>query len=253
VVRTQAITHYSSNDEIFVKKILTLKSSVFQNDRPKTTDFLTLHEQRIVQEIIGNDLLVCFIGGFENCERKRAIISSFVVDDVAHNIVLLQLTYNNKFTQLRHQDVLGAILALGLERKVIGDIVVQAHSIFVALTENIAPYVLEELKQIGRLSVQVAVYEDEVIKEEEKFKEKTIYVNSLRLDSLISHILPCNRVKAKTLITKELVQVNGALHTQCKSSYDVHDIISVKKFGRIYIDNIFKTKRERFKVEVRIT
>jgi RNA-binding protein YlmH len=253
MTHAHTLAHYSTSDTAFVKQVLAFKSAVFQTGRPKVTDFLTLHEQQIVEEVIGHDLTLCFYGGFENSERQRAIISRYDVADVTPHIVVLKLTYHNKFTQLRHQDVLGAILGLGLERKVIGDIVVQDEAIFVALTQSIVPYVQAELKQVGRASVTVSLHADEVIKEEENFKEKTIYVNSLRLDSLISHILPCNRVKAKALITKELVQVNGARQTQCKAGYGVHDIISVKKFGRIYIDNIFKTKRERFKVEVRIT
>jgi len=247
------LQHYGLAERDFAKEILALKRDVLQNHRVKVTNFLTLREQDIVRDISGGDVVLSFDGGFDESERKVVRISADDLVSSGTQVQMLRLTYNHRFGRLRHQDVLGALLGLGLERKVVGDIVVAEGEAFVALRANIAQYVEDELVQVGRLAVKTEKYNKTIVKKEEKFKEKTIYVNSLRLDSLVSHILTCNREQAKSLITKELVQINGRATTNYKARYAASDIISIRKFGRIYIDDIVKTRRERFKVEMRIT
>jgi len=251
--QNDTLQHYTVSERTFVKQCLSLKRDVLQNGRLKVTNFLTIREQEILGAVIGTDLTLVFDGGFEQSERKLAIMSDHVVSRDKGQVVILLIQYNKKFGTLRHQDILGAILGLGLDRKAIGDIVFNSEGVFVAIRQNIAQYLLTELRQIGRQTVQVGIYTERVIKEKERFKEKTIYVNSLRLDSLVSHILACNRVRAKELITKGLVQINGVAVLAYKIGYTANDIISIRKFGRIYIDDILKTRRERFKVAVRIT
>jgi len=252
-MNTQTLQHYRSSDQDFVKEMLALKHHVLQNGRMTVTNFLSLHEQDILQSIMGQDVHYIFYGGFATSERKIAIISDYIVNDYEHHVVILRLTYNAKFGTLRHPDVLGAILSLGLERKVVGDILVQSAEIFVALRENIASYVQQQLCQIGRQAIRVEQYDGAISEKHTHFNAKSIYVQSLRLDSLVSHVVRCNRDKAKGLIMKELVQVNGVIVSNYKVDYHVHDVVSIRKYGRVYIDAIMKTKRERFKVEVRTT
>jgi len=249
----RVLQHYAASEQAFVKEVLAIQQDVLQNSRLKITNFLSLREQEILLSIIGNSANIIFYGGIEGCEKKIAFVSEYVIKNYKQNIMILAITYHKKFGVLAHRDVLGAILGLGIERGVIGDIVFDDACIYVAVRKNIAKYIIENLSKIGRQAVKVNEHQGMVIKEEEQLQYKTIYVSSLRIDSLIAHTIPCNREHAKALITKELVQINWATTRNINQIYRIGDIISVRKFGRIYIDNIVETKRSRFKIEVRIT
>lgn len=247
------LQHYAQSEQDFVKQCLAFQQAVLKNGRLKVTGFLTLREQEILQTVIGHNAHIVFDGGINASERKIAIISEHDFIDVSTQVAVLVITYNQRFANLQHGDVLGAILGLGLERNTVGDIVFTANEIFVAVKKTMSKYVIQHLQKIGRHTVQVAHYEKTIEKQAEIFNDKLIYVQSLRLDSLVSHVLPCNREEAKTYINKEFVQVNWVATQNINHTYAVGDVISIRRFGRIYIDAIDETKRNRFKITLRTT
>ena len=57
--------------------------------------------------------------------------------------------------QLRHPDVLGALLSLGIERGKFGDIRVAENTIQFAIATEVADYVRANLSSIGKVKVHV--------------------------------------------------------------------------------------------------
>ncbi len=88
------------------------------------TYFLTISVQAILQNKFPKNICVGFDGGYENAERK---IACFIPEGYEgfSDCVCLHATYNSKFKTLTHSDLLGCLLHSGIERSVIGDLIVQ--------------------------------------------------------------------------------------------------------------------------------
>ena len=52
---------------------------------------------------------------------------------------------------------------------------------------------------------------------------------------------------------KELVQINWVATKNFNQSYAVGDVISVRRYGRIYIDEVQLKQNGRFKIKIRMT
>src|SRR5690625_1309801 len=120
--------HYRKYEHPFVDQVLSWETYVKRTFRYQLTDFLDPREQQIIKSVIGSkndDVKYHFFGGSKTKERARAIIAPFYesIDEASFDIVILEATFPTKFVTLRHQDIMGAFLSLGLERKKLGDII----------------------------------------------------------------------------------------------------------------------------------
>lgn len=78
--------------------------------------FLSIPQQNILLSLIPKDLIVKWDGGYEQAERKRAILSLYEEEDT-NNVCALASKYDHRFQSIEHKDLLGALMALGIERK----------------------------------------------------------------------------------------------------------------------------------------
>ncbi|MFR5727387.1 MAG: YlmH/Sll1252 family protein [Clostridium sp.] len=99
---------------------------------------------------------------------------------------------NKKFSgELTHRDFLGALMNLGIERAMIGDIVVKDLDGYVMVLKKISRYVLENLDTVGRTAVEAAVWEGAEELLEPEYEEVAGTVSSVRLDAIVAL---CGRV-----------------------------------------------------------
>lgn len=247
--------HYNETELPFVKEIVALKEAVLQSNSVKTTKFLTLSEQAILMKIIGNELEVLFISGTDTDERKIACISNFPLDGTTQNMItIFKITYNNKFYQLKHSDVLGSILALGIERNVIGDIIVTSDEIYLMVLTKIESFILLNYQQIGKTPIQIQKIDFIPLDTQHVNTEniETVTVSALRIDNLLSKLLHKSRTIVKKMIDQDLIQQNWQIVQTGKTVYVVDDVLSVRRFGRITIKEINITKNEKYRVIVQI-
>ena len=68
------LEHFNKHEHQFVLKVSV--NQVYYSHKIKTTKFLTLREQEIVQMLVNqnSEVRVSFEGGFQKAERKRAIL-----------------------------------------------------------------------------------------------------------------------------------------------------------------------------------
>ena len=79
--------------------------------------------------------------------------------------VCLHATYNSKFKTLTHSDLLGCLMHSGIERSVIGDLIVQEDDLYIFCKEKISKYIIDNCTQIGKCTVHFEVCLDyEIIK-----------------------------------------------------------------------------------------
>ncbi|MGM9943736.1 MAG: RNA-binding protein [Lysinibacillus sp.] len=250
------IQHFRKDEQPFIEQVSGWQREVEDRYAPKITDFLDPRQRFIVASIVGqaNDLTVYTEGVFEHAERKRVIIapSYYVPEKDDYQITIFSVNYPSKFVQLRHPDVLGALLSLGIERGKFGDIRVAENTVQFAIATEVADYVRANLSSIGKVKVHV---EELGLKPllcvEEQWAERSYTVSSMRLDVVLATVLNISRQKSQSLIAAGRVKVNWTLREQAAFELQEGDIISARGFGRLkVIMTEGRTKKDKIRLQV---
>lgn len=250
-------------DGFVFRHLLDLAKASYSRDMTVFTDFLSTGETAILKKQQVN--LPCggffLFGGIDGAERAMACFPSSYEEreDIEFPIDCIEIKIKNaKFesNSLSHRDFLGAVLGLGIERKLIGDIytvdenkkVVKAY---VFCQSKITEFIISELNQIGRYKVEckkVSSDEAEIVR---KIEDKFCTVPSLRLDVLIGEAFNLSRTKVKILIDGGKVSVNSAEIDSSHYKVLPDDIISVRGFGKfIFYESLGVTKKERLQIHI---
>lgn len=155
---------------------------------------------------VNSDFVVETNGVFNEADRR--IIAFNNKYNMEYPIHILEIKNKSNFGELKHKDYLGAILALGIERNKIGDILVKDRKAYVPIIDDISKYIINNLTHIGKSPVEIKLLLNSTNLPSFDFEELTINVSKLRLDSIISKITNISRTKAIQLIDTGKVLVN---------------------------------------------
>lgn len=198
------------------------------------TDFLDGAAQAVLHRIRTElpPVPLILFGGAEGCERKMAGFGAETPEDLP--IACLRVTpVSAAFSEdLQHRDVLGALMSLGFERELLGDIVLRGREAYVFCVGRIAPYIAEQLTEIRHTAVRVQTAPQ--LPEGELFRTErlVIQVASQRLDALAAHAFHMSRGNAQTLFPAGRVFLDGAVCTAPDVCPQTGQIVSVRGFGR---------------------
>ena len=157
-----------------------------------------------------------------------------------------------KFSEdLTHRDFLGAVLNLGIERAVIGDILVQKHTAWIFCHEKIADYIIENLTRVRHTTMKLSMVDNPEHIPEPEFQEINGTCASVRLDALIGLAFQTSRNSMVPFIEGGQVFVNGKLITSNGYEPKDGDIISVRGRGRFRYEGVSRqTKKGRNSVKL---
>jgi len=209
--------------------------------------FLTPAEAHRVAEIFKyKQVTLLFDGGYENAERVRAVFLNQVWGeyDRVNMITVLKITFRQQDT-LGHRDILGALMALGIERDTIGDIVSEDGSATLACLPEIGGYIIENLVQAGRIGINVSeINLDDLPIKNEEFLVKTDTVASLRLDAVLAAAFGLSRSKSSELITAGNVKLNHIPCVHPDKELSEGALLSVHRLGRAKLLDVGGTSRK---------
>jgi len=232
--------HFKGQEE-FVSRMLDLLEKSERYRKVFFTPFLNENEIDILKKLPHH----CFIyedGGYDKAERKRVAIS-YYEEDIEIPIVIMHATYDEKFMNITHRDVLGSLMGMGIKREVIGDIIVGDGHIFIVVSKEMEDYIHYSLTQVKRANV---IFEkcDEIIeiKENKVYSEATIA--SLRLDAVIGAITHLSREKAQNLIRGGRVKVNQVVLEECDFLCNNNITVSIQRYGRFSVETTNRTTRK---------
>lgn len=243
-------------EQLFRKRIQELADVCFRRDVPTNTDFLNLNEQTIFQTISGTLPPVRFIlsGGFESSERKVVcFLPSYEEElmDLPFECICIK-PVNRKFAEeLTHRDYLGAIMNLGIERSLLGDIVLKDGDAYVFVLKRMSNYLLENITTIRHTTVHTEIIYDtgEILKPE--YEEISGTVSSVRLDSIVALCGRLSRSKAAAYIEAEKVYINGQIISQVSRTMKDGEILSIRGIGKFkYAGSGGQTKKGRISVTI---
>ncbi len=249
----------SEHDHQLNKRFIELSARASAQNRWTHTDFLSLAEQDALYRITPAELSASFTlyGGFDGAERRVAAFGSEDICGYTKNppIICIKIAPRApKFAEsLTHRDFLGALVGLGIERRVLGDIVIQDDAAYLFCLDSIAGFITENLTQVRRTSVTcveldaapdiIAAVPDVV----------SVNVASERLDALVAAVFKLSRGDAQTLFGQDKIFVGGRLVSSPGRVPDAGDIVSVRGYGRfIYEGATRQTRKGRLFVDVRV-
>ena len=190
-------------------------------------------------------------GGIEGSERNfLSIYDDYPPEKYEYPISVIKIELAKNAKEQSHRNYLGSMLGLGIERRVIGDIVVDGNSAFVSVNYDFVNFFKTELTKISNESCIISEVEDaSTIERKTEFKEITISVASNRLDAIVSELTNLSRDNAKDLILKGLVSVNGEEVLSPVKEIKPDSKISVRKFGKfIFVAEQGNTKSGRLRL-----
>ena len=176
-------------------------------------------------------------GGTENSER--VLVRFGDPEEIAYEEpfplrVLYVRPKQEKFAdRLTHRDFLGAILNLGIERDVIGDIIVKEHSAYVFALEEMADYICSGLERVRHTAVKCSISEEVPADCLPKLREENVTVASPRLDAIIAKLYHLSRGEAKKLFDSEKITVNGKLCKNPETVLKENSRVSVRGYGKL--------------------
>ena len=173
-------------------------------------------------------------GGVEHAERQ---VGFFLPDwltpedfDVSEELRAVLITH--RFGTLSHRDYLGALLALGVKREWLGDILVEEGGATVLCLKSIESTLLT-LEQVGRWGVKTApVPLDEITPPQRKVRPVTFTVQSARLDAVTSGLFGLSRTAAAERIRVGDVHLNYELCQRPDAAVQPGDILSLRGSGK---------------------
>lgn len=210
--------------------------------------FLTSSEAYKINNYFTNRKDVKFLidGGYNGAERVRAIFlnSDWGEYDCNNFFVALSITFRPQYT-LGHRDILGTLMALGIERDTIGDIIAKSSPSTLICLPEISDYIISNMTKVGGVGITISKSPlHEIVHKEQITRTKTDTVASLRLDSVICVAFGFSRSRAAEIISSKLVSLN---HEVCvQSSKEVYEgsIFSVRGFGRAKLISVNGTSKK---------
>ncbi len=176
-------------------------------------------------------------GGYENAERVMlAVYPEYQKpEEKEFPIECIGMKYR-KSDELSHRDFLGSLMALGLKREAVGDIVITEGMAAVFVKSELAPYVRSQISKIGRVGIEFTEYTPELSFKSVDFDEYTRTVPSLRADAVVSACTGLSRSKAQKAVESGLVAVGGSIVYDADRKIDDKDKISVRGSGKFIVE-----------------
>ena len=175
---------------------------------------------------------VAFDGGWPEAERVQPCFYP-ADEEPLFTGVWMEARWNAKFASVDHRALLGSLMALGMEREMLGDIVVQEDCAFLFCHNRIADYVCRNLIQVKHTSIFCEITDTPPAEALFRTERKVVQLSSERVDALIAHVFKMSRGDAQALFPMGKVFVDGR---QCLSpgyTPKAGQVISVRGFGRM--------------------
>lgn len=236
-------------DDLVIARVDDVINRSCTKNIPAFFGFLNEHESSTVQlHAKKQHCRYQLYGGYEGAERVIFAALPDWATDIRFPITAITFEYRKEYS-LNHRDFLGSLMALGITREKIGDIVVGEGRTVVFIHDDIAEFVVSQTTKIGRVGVKVTASEPYDIEVENKYENITKTVASARLDCIVAAITNSSRNAATELILSGNVFTNGTENKSVSYTVKEGETLSVRKHGKYIIDSVTDmTKKGRLRL-----
>lgn len=214
--------------------------------KPKFLGFLSPEQAVLADKLLSNrGIRYEFFGGFDNAQRVMLGCLPDWVQEVKFPITAITAIFR-KSDSLSHRDFLGSLMALGLKRETVGDILVgEGKAVFFVTAETVG-YITSQIEKIGRVGVNLEIGYELPLPSVGVLKEFSATVSSERLDCVVGVLANISRAKACEKIEQSAVSVNSVTIEKITAHVGEGDVISIRGSGRFIIDSLCdRTRKDR--------
>ena len=245
---------HTPEDRLLLAKVWDKIQVGIRRDIPANSCFLSPRELEMTHYLFGTVPGLMEFGGYEDSERKMLVYlpeyleESYLMEEDSP-MVCLRATFFEK-DDLNHRDFLGALMGAGIARETVGDICVTKGSCDFFVTDEIAPYVLQNFISAGRTKLHLeAIPLSQVHVPEPETKEIKDTLASLRLDSVISAGFRIGRSQASQYVTSGRAAIDGLPCEKPDKAINEGSKISVRGLGKIKLRTVGgQTKKGRISI-----
>ncbi len=236
--------------EILIARISDTQDISQKTSKPKFLGFLSCEEAALAQKMLENrNANFRLFGGYEGAQRVMLGCLPDWCDEPDFPITAVTFTYREA-DELRHRDFLGALMALGITRESVGDILVEKGRTVAFLKDEVLPFALSNVTKIGRIGVNASIGFEAPLPLGDSLITVSATVSSLRLDCVVSAVANVSRGKANELIEAGLVSINSIVCEKSTKQIMSGDALTVRGKGKFIIDNTCqKTRKDRTVLE----
>ena len=246
----------TAEDRMLLAKLWDKIQTGIRKQIPVNTCFLSPREQELARFLFGNvPGLSCF-GGYPEAERRMLVYLPEYLDETvlmedSSPVVCLHARFHQG-DPLSHRDFLGALMGAGIARETVGDICVGKGGCDFFVTEEIAPYILQNLTDAGRTRLHMEkVSLSSLTLPEPETKEIRDTLASLRLDSVISAGFRIGRSLAAQHVAAGKAAIDGLPCEKPDKAVAEGCKISVRGLGKIRLTSVNgQTKKGRISVVI---
>ncbi len=186
-----------------------------------------------------------FFGGYDGAERLMLGIFPEWCETPQFPIEPLSFCFR-KQDSLAHRDFLGALMALGISRESVGDILIEDGRAVVFLARDILGFVESQMDKIGRVGVTITKGFSPPLPNASRLESFTVTVASNRLDCVVGALAGVSRGGAADMLEAKTVFLNAVCVEKPTRAVCSGDKISIRGKGRFQIESIEeKTKKGR--------
>ena len=248
-------------DDILRRHFIDLARKAFSQGRYTYSSFLSGPEQDALRMTAFDASCAQFTlyGGYDGAERKIAVfggeeLCGYAASPPIACVRISPVSKGQKFADaLTHRDYLGAVMSLGVERRVIGDIVSDVDAAYLFCLDTAAVHIADGLDTVRRTSVTCRIVEGPPELAREEPEPLRVNVASERLDAVLAAVYKLPREKSQELVTRGLTSVNGAIEYNPDRRLSERDAVSARGCGKLIYDGVLsRTKKGRLNVAVRV-
>lgn len=247
---------HTAEDRMLLAKVWDKITAGISRNIPAHTGFLSPRELEMTRYLFGDVPGLYAFGGFGEAERKMLCYLPDYLDESGFMedgspVIRLHAEFFAGDTP-SHRDFLGALMGLGVARETVGDICVGSGMCDFFVTEEIAPFLLQNFISAGRTKFRLTSLPLECAGiPEPEFCVIKDTLASMRLDGVVSSGFRISRSLASQAISAGKVAIDGLPCDKPDKQLAEGAKISLRGSGKIKLAKINgQTKKGRISVEI---
>ena len=249
-------TARSEEERLLLSRVWDKREQCRLRSIPAATAFLSPQEQAAATRLLnalGQREGYVFWGGYDGAERQRLLFLPDWMDGPDDTAAAALRAVCRSGATLTHRDFLGSLMALGLTREKIGDILVESGGCQVLVDPSSLDFLVQNWDSAGREKLTVSPLPLEALTvPEAAVKEVRDAVSSMRLDNVLASAFSLSRGRAAEAVEKGAVQVNYTVCQKPDKPVSAGDVITCRGLGKCVLDTVGgPTKKGRLPVAIR--
>ena len=212
-----------------------IKKYLDKLNRGTSTGFLDPLEYKLITSKLKKEEYKVY-NTYEESDKKILYINE---------IPKIKLYKINSYEKLIHQEIMGSLYSLSVDKNIFGDIIIDNDNYYFYILEQMSTFVENNLFMIGNKYITLEEVDVNLLcNYKKKYEINNIIVPSLRIDAVISKIINTSRTNTQELIKNKSVILNYSILKNGSILLKENDIFSIRRKGKFKFSKIIKTTKK---------